>query len=91
MYEITIDEKFMENLGTASLEGYIFNKYSEVPKHITLVFKESNLSWRRDHGPLQWIINEYTPKCLVDSIIHLVANGVDISTRVETYNPTTGE
>jgi hypothetical protein len=88
MYEIIIDEKFLENLGTASLEGHIFNKYSEIPKHITLVFKESSMSWRKYNGPLQWIINEYVPKCLVDSIIHLIVNGVDISTRVESYNPT---
>lgn len=52
MYEIIIDEKFLENLGTSSLEGYIISKYDRIPKHITLVFKESNMSWRRENGPL---------------------------------------
>lgn len=86
MPEIIIDENFLQNLGTASLEGIIFEKYGEIPKHITLIFRETSLSYRRVHnGPSQWIINEYAPKCLVDSIIHLVVNGVDIVTTIQEY------
>ena len=78
--EIIIDEKYCESFGSNSLIGHIMNlsEYNP-PSEIHLVFKQSSLEFRKkNNGPKEWIIPEYTMMCFIKDILFLRASNINI-------------
>jgi len=87
-HTLIIDKKFLETLGSHSLEGKIFDLCNGIPKDILeLQFLESSQSWRDENGgPNEIIINEFVPFCLVESVLNLIRMGVKLQISTQTTN-----
>lgn len=88
-FQLDIHEKFLETFATGTLVGTIATKYNfGVPKKVVLVFPESSIHWRRrNDGPVQWIVNEYVIRCLIDDVLKLREWGVDVQLTTVTQDP----
>lgn len=93
--KIEVSEKFLETVGNYTLSGALakLQEPVSVPSKewapVVLVFPESTTRWREKNGnPYQYIVNEYTIRCLIEDILWLQSQGVKISVEVLTRNPT---
>lgn len=81
---IDISKRMLETLGTASLEGLLFELGLGEPQPLTLRFEVRSLSWCQEHGgPDQIILPEFVPMCLAKSMVSLVKKGYDLT--IEEY------
>lgn len=81
---IEIDKDFLETCGSASLQGRLYECGVNGPQQITLRFKQTSYAWRQENkGPELYIIPEFVPFCLIESVLKLVEQGYKID--VEFY------
>lgn len=76
---IELREDDLAGLGSASLIGRIPIAESGLPKRVVLVFPQTTLGRRREHGPKAVVLMEYNIPCLVADVVWLIRNGVDVS------------
>jgi hypothetical protein len=88
-FRIEVTEKFLETFGTGTLMGVLAKLFQfGIPRTVKLVFPQATIGWCRAHnGPPQWIVNEYTIRCLLDDVLKLRELGVDVSLETETRDP----
>jgi len=79
--QITLDQKFLEVLGTGSLIGRLAVDYDLAQlTEVELRFPQTTLEWRRKHGgPDSYIIPEFAIACLLEDVLNLLRRGVQIS------------
>lgn len=78
-------QESLQHFATSTLIGSLFDgvRHDEI-KTVNLVFVETSLSWRQhNHGPDEWIMLEYVPKCLIDDVLWLVEHGYKVTTATE--------
>lgn len=76
---IEIGKEFLETCGSASLQGLLYERGVTGPQPITLRFKQTSSGWRHgNNGPDLYIMPEFSPYCLVESVLKLVAAGYKI-------------
>jgi hypothetical protein len=77
---IEIDKEFLETCGTASLQGLLLGKGVTGPQPITLRFKQTSYAWRqKNNGPELYLVPEFAPYCLVESVLRLVEQGYKVN------------
>ena len=73
---VEITKEFLETCGTASLQGLLLNKGITGPCNIFLRFKQTSYAWRQENGgPELYIMPEFAPYCLLESVLRLVSQG----------------
>lgn len=83
--KIEIGKEFWETCGQSSLQGYLYERGAVTPGPLTLVFKQTSFGWRQQNGgPDMYIVPEFMPYCLIESILNLVANGYKIDVEFTT-------
>lgn len=77
--KIEIGKEFWETCGQTSLQGYLYERGAVAPGPVTLVMKQTPYSWRQQHGgPEIYLVPEFMPYCLIESILSLVESGYKI-------------
>lgn len=87
---IEITEKFLSSCATGTLLGTlaIDHDLSKI-KNVVLVFPEATISWcRKNKGPHQYIVDEFTFRCLLDDVLRLQTRGITVTTKVVMRDPT---
>lgn len=76
---IEIGKEFLETCGTASLQGLLYERGVTGPQPITLRFKQTSYAWRQENkGPELYIMPEFVPYCLIESVLKLVESGYKV-------------
>jgi len=87
---IRLTHKDWETMGSHSLEGIIISRCPPLlvdtflcqDAEIILEIEQTSFSYRdEEHGPLQMIIPEFVPLCLIESIISLMQKGLKITVK----------
>ena len=85
MKTIRLDKTFFETCGTNSLEGLLVSEGATEPQPILLLFPQTSLGWRQgNNGPDLYIVPEFVPMVLIDSILWMIRKGYTISTEFVT-------
>ncbi len=89
-FRVEVTEKFLETFGAGTLVGTLAQRKKDftVPATVILVFPQATLGWCREHGgPPQWIVNEYTIRCMLEDVLKLREWGVDVKLETVTRDP----
>jgi hypothetical protein len=76
---IELRETDLEKLGSASLIGRMPIAESGLPKKVVLVFPQTTMTYRREHGPKAIVLMEYNIPCLIHDVAWLIRQGVEVS------------
>lgn len=78
--KVAITKAFLETCGTSSLEGLLLAGGILEPEPVTLCFHQTSYAWRKEHGgPDIYLMPEFAPYCLIDSVLKLTAKGFKIT------------
>lgn len=73
---VDLKKEHFETWGANSLEGICFNLGIVAPQPVRLRFQQKSQGWCRENGgPDLYIVPEFMPLCLVDSILRMTALG----------------
>lgn len=79
MKTIELTKEFFETCGANSIEGRLVDEGATEPQPIKLRMKQTSFAWRQEHGgPDIYMIPEFAPLCLMDSVLRLTARGYKI-------------
>ena len=69
-----------EHFATATLEGVLLGNDYKIPENIVLEVEQTSMGWKLGNGgPESIVLMEYTPMCLIESILSLTRMGKKIT------------
>lgn len=85
MTTVNLNKDFFETCGTNSLEGALAAAGIMEPQTVKLRFRQTSYAWRQQNGgPDLYIVPEFVPLCLIDSVLRLSARGFKLETEFYT-------
>ncbi len=85
MKTIRLDKAFFERCGTNSLQGLLVSEKATEPQPIRLLFPQTSLGWKHENnGPDLYMVPEFMPMVVIDSILWMIGRGYTISTEFVT-------
>jgi len=82
---LELNEDRLSRMASASLIGMTV---SDDTKKVTLVFPETSLRWREQHGgPAIYLLPEYVVACLLEDIVWMMKRGIEIVIETTTVDP----
>ena len=85
---LELDEDQLSRMASASLIGLTV---SADTKKVTLVFPQTSLRWREQHGgPAIYLLPEYVVACLLEDIVRMTKRGIEVVIETPTVDPKEG-